>query len=416
MKKPEEVVALVVDFGIFVEIARTLGRTFKKVYYYTPWEQSFPTMDTGKIGYGCPEIELVESPFDVLDKIDLAVFPDIYFGSMQKHFIKLGIPTWGSNVGELLEIDRDGTKRLMKKMGLPVNDFAVVEGLPALREYLKYNEDKWIKTNKWRGMMETFHSPNYGVVEPKLDELEHSLGAFKHIVKFMVESPINDALEAGIDGYCIDGKFPKTIMSGFEIKDKGYVGEIRLYDSIPEVVTRFDRVMQPVFANIGYRGFYSTEVRVQDGTPFMVDFCARGGNPPNSTMQVMFTNLADIIWSGANGIVLDPIPLAKFGAEIIIKSDWALKNWQTVEFPKDIEPFVKLQNMVMVNNKRYIIPQAVELDGIGSVVGYGDTIKEAIQRAKDIAEEVEGFEIEILVDSMDEAEETVAQAKRDGVA
>lgn len=42
IKDPSDVVALVVDNGLFVEIAIKLAQTYKKVYYYVPWEAHLP--------------------------------------------------------------------------------------------------------------------------------------------------------------------------------------------------------------------------------------------------------------------------------------------------------------------------------------------------------------------------------------
>jgi hypothetical protein len=52
IKDPKDVVALVVDNGLFVELALKLSKTYKKVYYYVPWESAFAKMNLAKIGYG----------------------------------------------------------------------------------------------------------------------------------------------------------------------------------------------------------------------------------------------------------------------------------------------------------------------------------------------------------------------------
>jgi hypothetical protein len=416
LKPASEVVALVVDNGLFVDIARTLGRTFKKVYYCCPWINSFPKPHVAWVGKGFPEIEVIDDPFQVVDQIDLAVFPDIYFGWLQVHLERLGIAVWGGRHGDLMEIDRAGAKRVMKRAGLAVTPYVVVHGTAELRAYLQANDDKWVKISKWRGLMETFYSKNYIMIEPLLDKLEYELGAFKTQIDFLIENPIADALEGGIDTYSIDGQIPKTIMSGFEIKDEGYVGEWRPFDTVPEVITRYDRVMADVFKVFRYRGFYSTEVRVKDGTPYMIDMCSRCGSPPNELYQLMMRNLPEVVWQGANGILVDPEVIGKWGAEILIHSSWADSHWQPISIKKEFAPYLKLRNSTIIDGKTYVIPQALGLPEIGAVVGYGDTVESAIEMAKEIAETVEGYDVECKVESMDKATEVVRKAKESGVA
>lgn len=75
MKSVSELTILCIDTGLFVETARRLAKDVKKVYYWTPWESSFPKMNQAYIGYGIEGIERVDSPFgECLDEADLVVF------------------------------------------------------------------------------------------------------------------------------------------------------------------------------------------------------------------------------------------------------------------------------------------------------------------------------------------------------
>jgi hypothetical protein len=269
----------------------------------------------------------------------------------------------------------------------------------------------------WSGnSFETFFAPDYKFVEPKLDEVENSLGAFKHVAEFVVEDDLADKVEYGIDAYCIDGKFPKKLLSGLEIKDQGFVGVFKNYADLPEVFTRFDKVMAPLLKQYGYRGFYSTEVRVgKDMTPYMIDFCARAASPPNELYQVLYKNLAEIIWAGANGECIDPVPLGQYGAEALIHSSWADKGWQPLDIPADVKPYVKLRNATFINGKWYVIPQAVGLPEIGAVIGYGSSLKEAIAMVTKIADQIRGYYVEVKTDSFDKADEEIAMMDKLGL-
>lgn len=418
MKDVSEVNALVVDNGLFVEIAVTLARTYKKVYYVVPgWVSGFPKMNDAKIGTGLENIEVVSSIFgDHFEDIDLFVFPDLYFGHEQEHLEKLGKKVWGARHGDEMEMYREEMKETLKSMGMPVVNYEIIKGVADLRKYLKSNNDKWVKTNIHRGTFETFHAPDYKMVEPRIDEIEYQLGAFKHIIEFIVEDNIPDCIEIGTDGYTVDGQRPTIGLTGYEIKDLSYLGIFKPYDELPEPLTRFDKNMEPIFKEYGYRGFYSSEIRCgEDHEPYMIDFCSRAASPPNELYQEFYTNLADIIWSGANGIMVDPEPIAKYGAECLIHSPWADKNWQPVDFPDEIRQNVKLRHACKINGRYYAIPQAVGLPEIGAVIGWGESMQAAVDMVKGLAEQVQGYCIEIPIESFDKAQEQIDLAKKFGL-
>ena len=418
MKPTNEVTALYVDNGLFCELACTLGRTFKKVYYCTPgWTSAFPKPNDAEIGKGLENIEVVGSMFGPwFDKIDVFIFPDVYFGEMQVWLESMGKKVWGSRMGEQLELNRQGCKEVMRRVGLAVGPYVVVKGMAALREHLKANPDRWVKINKYRGCFETFYAKNYKSVEPRLDEVEYKLGAFKTELEFIVETPLDDCIETGIDAYVIDGQYPDTHMVGFEIKDLGYLAKMETRKNIPEQVTRFDNAMAPIFKRYGYRGFFSTEVRIgKDKIPYMIDFCGRLGSPPSELYQEVFTNLADIIWKGANGILVNPIAKAKFGAELLIHSSFAECNYQPIDFPEKYRANVKLRNAMKVNGRYYIIPQSVGLPEVGAIVGWGDTQDAAIEMVLKVAKEVEGHYLTIPFEAFDTAKEEIAKSAKLGI-
>lgn len=419
MKPLSDVTALVVDNGLFVEQAVCLARTYKKVYYCTPGgiQSAFPKMNDTEIGYGLENIEVVTDVFgDHFDSIDLFVFPDCYYGNLQVRLLRLGKTVWGARLGEELELSRDGCKLLMKKLGLPVGPWAKVKGMDALRQHIKTHKNQHIKVNKVRGTFETFMAKDYKSVEPKLDEIEYNLGAFKYIIELICEDDLPNKAELGTDGYTIDGKFPSVALSGCEIKDVSYAGKFGKYSDLPEPLTRFNRIMAPVFGEYGYRGFLSTEVRIgKDHVPYMIDFCSRSPSPPNELYQEFYTNFADIIWQGANGILVDPKPIAKYGAEVLIHSAWADKGCQPVDFPDELRRHVKLRNAAKINNQYYAIPQAVGLPEIGAVIGYGDTIDAAFDMCREVAKHVDGYYIKIPLESFEEAQEQIELADKFGL-
>jgi hypothetical protein len=407
---------LVYDNGLFIEFARTLAKDFGKVLYYVPWQSGFPKSNIMLIGQGVPGIKRVDSFWNILDEIDVFCFPDVYEGPLQVHLQGLGKRVWGGRMGEDLELCRVDSKEHLKSIGIDIGPYKVITGLAALRDYLKNHDDQYVKISRTRGDMETFHAENYDLIEPKLDELEYMLGAKKKIMEFVVEEAINDAVEIGYDGYCIDGKFPKNAMAGIEVKDKGLVMKTLPYASLPEEVRGVNDKLAPTFREFGYRGFFSSEIRItRDLTPYVIDPCARMGSPPGELFQLMVRNWADIVWEGSMGTVVEPIFDAKWGAELLLLSSWADKNWQPVEFPKSIRDNVKLRNLTIIEGKYYVVPQSVGLPEIGAVVATGDSMQGAIDEVRRLADKVTGHYLEVVPDSLDEAKDQFEKLKEFGI-
>jgi hypothetical protein len=292
----------------------------------------------------------------------------------------------------------------LKSLGIPIGPYKVVTGLDALRGHLQEHDDQYVKISRSRGDMETFRSKNYRLIEPRLDELEHSLGAMKKIMQFVVEDAIPDAVEIGYDGYCIDGRFPKQAMWGIEVKDKSFVMQCAPYNALPKQVRSVNEKMAGTLKNFGYRGFISSELRVtKDGIGYAIDPCARAGSPPSELYQIMVKNWSDILWEGAEGVLVEPEFVAKWGAELLLLSSWATKNWQAVEFPPSLRENVKLRQLTVIEGKYYFVPQMSDMPEIGAVVATGNTMEAAIKECKRIAGLVEGHYVEVIDGSLDEA-------------
>jgi hypothetical protein len=291
-----------------------------------------------------------------------------------------------------------------------VQPWKVVKGIDALREHLMENENQHVKINRWRGLTETFFSPNYATVEPKLDDIQNLLGGFKDIAEFIVEDDLPDCVEIGLDSYCIDGEFPARTLCGIEVKDLGYVAEVKDWTEIPEPIRRWNETMAPVLESYGYRGFLSTEVRIgKDLEPYMIDLCARAGSPPSELYSEFYENFSEIIWEGANGNLVDPQPIAKFGVQVVLKSSWASGHWQPVIYAPEFERNIKLFNCVVVDGKRFVVPLDEEMSEIGAVLGWGDTLEAAVAMAQKAGEAIEGFGIKFGMGPIDTATEQMQE-------
>lgn len=364
------------------------------------------------IGKGIQGVTRIDTIWPVLDEVDLFVFPDIFHGPLQVYLQKLGKRVWGSRLGENLEVMRGLSKKWLRDLGLPVGAYRQIRGLDNLRTFLQENDDQFVKISRTRGDMETFHAKNYKLIEPRLDELEHSFGARKNIAEFIVESPINPAIEVGYDGYTIDGKYPATALFGVEVKDTAYLGSVVPYDSLPEGVKTVNKHLRPFFQDTSYRGFWSSEIRVKNGEPYLIDPCCRMASPPGELYSFMIENLADVIWNGAVGDVVEPKFNGSWGAQLVMRSAWAEQNWQPVEYPNSIKDHVKLHYWTVIEGKSYYVPQAIEMAEIGSVVASGSSADDAIAECIKIAHKINGYGIKFDFDALEVAKADMQKLKR----
>jgi hypothetical protein len=415
---------LVIDNGLFVCVAEMLAREFGATYYYSPWECSFPYSNEMLIAKGLPGITRVDNFWDKLDEIDLVVFPDIYMGGLQYHLAKPtergghGMRVWGSRHAEELEMYRKESKRVMKEAGLDIGPWKEVVGIPALREYLKYNENVYVKISTTRADSETFKSENYRMIEPRLDKLEHRLGKKKDFMRFIVEEEIKAAVvNLGYDGYTVDGKFPDQAMTGVEIKDKAYLGRSMPYDKLPKQIQETNAKIAMLLERFQCRNFFTLEMAVdKKDTPYIIDPCARWASPPGELCTMMYSDMPQVMWAGGNGELMNPTMAAKWGAEVLIHSDWATSNWQPIWFPPKIADQVKLRNHALIDKKLYVIPQlAAEPAPIGAVVGVGDTPEEAIDSVKEACKQIKGYGVETPVEAFDDAMKEIEKLKGSGI-
>lgn len=401
---------LVVDRGLFVSIAESLVGVFGKVGYFAFWESGFTDGRELVLGQGLDGIDRVKYFEKDYHNYDLLVFPDVYDGWMIKDLRDAGLRVWGSGVGSELETLRWKTKERFKELGLPVNESHRVEGVNGLRKFLKETDKDWyVKVSLLRGLGETWHANGYDQSKGFIDDFESKNGALSHVIHFILESPIEDADEIGYDGYCVDGQFPETSMYGWEIKDEAYLGTVSSYENLPKEVRAVNDALSPVMLELQYRNFFSTELRNE----YCIDPSCRHASPAGEVLVENIENLGDVLWEGAEGRLVQPVFRKKYGAQIILSSEWARDHWQMVKFPDDIRQYVKLYNHCRIDDGNgiadYVVPQFVphfdRMKEIGSVVALADDPQEAIDLCKERAETVKGFKVTFDGDALDQAAE-----------
>lgn len=406
----------VVDNKLFSELARTLARAFGKVYYTSPWVSDFPSSTHTELGEGFPEYERVKDIWGIFDEVDLFVFPDQHQGPLQEYLVSQGKRVWGARNGDELESARADAKAYFKTLGIPQGKYEVIQGMTALRKFLKGRDDKvWVKISLTRNDTETFSVCGYEGSKNRLDKFEAELGPAAEAMEFVVEDDMPDTLDIAIDTYTVDGKWPNKACLGTEKKDEGYICVVQEWNKLPVGLTDIYEALTPTLEKYEYRNVISLESRMDKTTTYLADPCCRFGSPPSELQLNLITNLADIMWEGAEGKMVEPKFAGKYGAQFIIESKWSIHNPLLVEFPKRYRENIKLRYATMFGEQLWILPQNSDTPSFGSIVTVGDTLEDCFEEAKEIAHSIKGIGVEALVGSVSGLEDNLKQFEAWGV-
>jgi len=74
-----------------------------------------------------------------------------------------------------------------------------------------------------------------------------------------------------------------------------------------------------------------------------------------------------------------------------------------------------LRNACCIDGKFYAVPQSVGLPEVGAIVAEGDSIKETIDKVKEIADTIQGFYLEIKMEAVDTALKQFKELEEFGV-
>lgn len=419
MKDAKDVSCLLLDSGLFLPWATRLTREFKRVVYAPHWRGPYTRSRKLIIGAGFPEFEQTLEPFELLRKkeIDLVVTPDVQEGDIAEFLRSVGVPVWGSGAAGELETNRFKLKQALASVGLPVAPYKKIRGFDSLRAYLKEHDNQIVKLSvakgSNRGDSESWKHTRYEASELRLDQLGYVLGAAKPITIFIVEDMIDSDCEIGYDGYMVNGRFPAIAGYGPEIKDTGYAGVLKPAKEHPKCLRDANERLQPVFEKYNYRGWYSNELRIaKDGTPYYLDATCRSPSPPSETYQELIGNWGEIVWAGAQGEMVRPQPVAKYGVQAMIKSAWANKDFTACFVKPSAKPWVKLMNACQIDDTIHVVPINEDLIEIGSVVGIGDSLDEAIRQCQKHAKGFEGYQAEVSLDALDDAKTQIQAMKK----
>lgn len=395
-----------------------MSKHFKRVLYSTDWENGYSIIEDNMLGDGMENIERCDDFWPLIDKkeIDIVCYPDVQNSGEQLHIESLGIPVWGSRAADRIEWDRELFKAKQKELGLPQPVYRSITGIPNLRAYLKEHDNCYIKFSKYRGEMETRRHINYALSEQWLDWIEFRMSPVKHIVKFMVEDELKTDVESGMDAYCVDGKFPDTVIQAIEIKDCGSMGTVTPYKDMPSQLIEPMEAFAPYLKANRYRNQISTENRIKKGVGYYTDATQRMASPCGEAFLANCENIGDIAWRGAHGELVQPKFASKFVCQaIIFHKEEKLDMFRPLQIPDEVKPFVALYRVCEMEDAYQIVPQSPHFKEVGSVIGLGDTMESAIDNLKKHAEAIKNNHIEVNTDSLYYAIKEIHSAEKQGV-
>lgn len=415
MKDTQDVVACVVDFGMFMPVACKLAEHFSKVYYSTPTEKGFPEINDFVLGDGIKNIHRLDDYFSpsVFEEIDLFVFPYILYGGLQEHLEECGKAVWGSRQAYELETMKGKFYDMLKEVGLEVPPHEKIVGLTNLRLYLKENDNVFVKISRFRGTMDTWKHRTYAQSLSYLDMLACKLGPFQDLVTFYVLDEIKTEIEGGIDTYCVDGQWPGEVVLGYEKKNEVYLATVKPMKEVPEVFTNVNDALSPVLESYRYRNFFSTEVRVKGETSYFIDPTCRTASPAGEEMLDLFGNLGDIFWRGAHGELVEPDITARFAGEAYLHWTGEKEEWRCIPIPEDLRDRVKIYSAADVDGIMYCPPG--DSDIVGCVVAIGDSPSAIIDSIKESREAIGDAPVEINLASFAELVDQIETAEGKGI-
>lgn len=387
---------LIIDNGLYTSLAARLARDIE-VAYYSSWVNAFPQSRELAPATGIPNIERVDDPiaFMLGGKASHVIVPDLFLNGYERLARQCEIPTFGSGAGNELETDRWKLKEFLAENDLDVINSVQVKGIDAAKKLLEKDPDKFVKVSVFRGDMETRSGEDFLT---EYNFLKNKLGELGDSIIFIIEDPIEDATEIGIDTYFLRDHFAPSIL-GIERKDAAYFGW--LPDSLPKEFASITRALGKYFGENDYNNFFSLEMRRNKHGIFVTDATCRVPSPPGGVMMAACQNFPDVVLNSANPDYGD----ARYFCEIVLKSDWVTENWLKVTVPKEWERDYAFHNYCKRDGEISIIPHDSKYKEFGSALGWGATPDDAKEMCIERAEAVKANQLVFDASELDKAEQ-----------
>lgn len=412
--------ACVIDSGLFLTVALHLSEAFNKdgfgrVLYHTPYDEDHH--DIKQVcygdGFGRFGVERCDDIWVKLNEIDLFVFPDNGHAGLQAYLQSIGKAVVGSKRGQELELYRRRFRKLQSKLHMDVPEYVVKIGVSALAAHLAPLEDKYIKVDRFRANMETFHWRNWTLDEGELDRLAVKFGPFKEQVPFLVEDAIKTDVENGGDFFILGDQVASHCVIGVEDKNQAYAAFLRPYADLDEQIKDVISPLLPALREFGYCNFLSTEQRKTKTDNVLIDITTRLGFPSGSCQIQLYGNLPGLLNSAANGELVPIDPAGKVCFECLIDHCGSTEDWRSIQVPKELWPWFNPKECCLNEDTLIFTPNGFNTQCIGSVNGLGDTVEEAYEHLTDNLELLKGEPVSYRLDSFKDLLEEVKTAEQD---
>lgn len=391
MKDLSDITVCIVDYGKFILLSKAFVPFAKQTLYHSPMEKEFRDVRDCVRGDGLDGVIRVDDFFEpkVFDEIDLFVFPDIGFSGLQKYLRSIGKSVWGAMGASDLELLRTRFIKFLEDVGLEHVPTEKVNGISALSERLKSVDHKWVKINEYRAQTETRYHVDFDHSSRWLDSMAVKFGGLKELPVFIIQDEIVDngegnVIEIGYDGWTVDGQYPIRSFQGYEAKNEAYLGSLREYTELPIQILAVNEAISPALKEYGYRNFMATEIRVVGDKFYFIDPTFRTAGLTQDQLPYTCDNLAEVIWRGANGELIEP----KFNAEFVAVSTLHYKThvegeWFTLNIPDEASEHSCFYHYCRDGSLHHFIPSVpYECDEAGVVMGKGTTVEDAIENLK----------------------------------
>lgn len=414
MKEVSDLVVCVRERGSFFPIAPRLAREVKKVYYCSPNGEASETAWRDSLGHNYPNVEAIRSFWPIKNEIDLFVFPDCRDWEEQLELESQGFPVWGSKGAEELETMRGLWLATAKQIGLPMPHTEVVQGLEALRSYLYEHRDekKFVKMSRYRGDMETWAAQDWAFTRNKLDFLANKWQGLQSILTFYIQDDLDTQIEGGADTYFV-GDFPDEVVIGYEKKSQGYLGAVMKRSKMPPQIWQPAEVLAPILRQFNYSNFFTIETRVVKGKGHLLDPCCRCPSPAGEEELEMLANLAEIIWHGAQGELVQPKWAAKYSGGVVINWDGDKDSSKVLRVPEELQQWVKLCGCAYIDGAFHMAPGPDS--EMGFIVGIGDSMNEVLNHLKGVQDGLDGQKVSISLEPIAEMIMEIEEAKEQGI-
>ena len=96
-------------------------------------------------------------------------------------------------------------------------------------------------------------------------------------------------------------------------------------------------------------------------------------------------------------------------------SEFAKDNVMPIYFPESLRNNIKLRYGCYTDGVYKIIPQSSKESEIIDVVATGDSFEEVFDKAKKIADQIKGYQLEVKTDSLNEVKIEIEKSKKIGI-